>query len=411
MLSPEYKMKNIVSHIRKEFPILSQHIHGHPLVYFDNAATTQKPLQVIQASTKYYSRYNSNVHRGVHFLSSHATMLHEETREKTATFLNCHKDEIVFTSGTTQGINLIAHSLLWNKGDEVILTEMEHHSNILPWQILKERFGIQLKILPLNEKLRPQWELLKEYITEKTKLVSFTHLSNTIGCLTPAEDIIQQIRSYAPHVLILLDGAQSVPHSVIHLDHIQPDFFVFSMHKVYGPTGVGILYIRKNVYDKLHPAFTGGGTIKQVDWEKTEYETGPVRFEPGTPNLEGVYATGYALEFIQHIGMSEIHAHEKNLTNHALERLQEINEVELYSRGEDICSVISFNVKGVHPYDVGTLLDQYGIAVRTGHHCTQPLMKRLGISGTVRISFALYNTPEEVDYFIEKLKKIILMLK
>ncbi|MCX8081620.1 MAG: cysteine desulfurase [Bacteroidia bacterium] len=396
--------------LRADFPILSNKIIHHDLVYFDNAATTHKPKCVIDAIQEYYTKHNSNVHRGVHTLSANATVLHENSRQAFARFLNTHSDEIIFTSGTTHGINLVARSLGWKKGDEIILTEQEHHSNILPWQKIRDEFGVNLKILPLNENLRPQWELLPEIITENTRLFTFVHTSNTLGNINPAKEIIRKVRSLNPHILVLLDGAQSVPHFKIDLNDIEPDFFVFSMHKAYGPTGFGVLYIQKKSQSELNAVFTGGGTIKEVTWEKTEYENGPLYFEPGTPHMEGAFASMKALEYLENIGMNRIFEHDKRLTSYAIEKIKEMEEVELYSEGEDICGAVSFNVKGQHPYDVGVLLNNYGIAVRTGHHCTQPLMKKLGIPGTVRASFALYNTISEIDYFIDKLKKCIRML-
>lgn len=396
--------------IRKEFPILNRTINKHNLVYFDNAATTQKPLSVINSIRDYYTLHNANVHRGVHKLSSRATELHEEARKKMASFINAKPNEIIFTSGTTHGINLIARGLSLKKGDEIFLTEQEHHSNILPWQKLRDEAGITLKIIPLTENLRPDWNFLYENITDKTRLISFVHISNTLGNINPAEAIIQQVRQIKPDVSVLLDGAQSFPHLKIDIKKLNPDFFVFSMHKAYGPTGFGVLYINQNIQHEIHPVFTGGGIIRDVSWDITEYESGPVYYEPGTPNMEGAYASMHAIRFLEDVGMENIYLHDRDLTAYAIQKLSELDEVMLYSKGDDICGAVSFNVKNMHPYDVGVLLDNYGIAVRTGHHCTQPLMKKLNIPGTIRVSFAIYNTREEINFFVDKLKKAIKML-
>lgn len=397
--------------LRREFPILNQTFNKQPLVYLDNAATTQKPLSVINSIHEYYTTHNANVHRGVHTLSIKATELHEEARKKLASFINAEPQEMIFTSGTTHGINIIARGLSFEKGDEIFLTEQEHHSNILPWQKLRDEKGIILKIIPLNDNLRPDWNYLYQNITERTRLISFVHVSNTLGNINPVQEIIQQIRLIKPDVWVLLDGAQSFPHLKINIKKLNPDFFVFSMHKAYGPTGIGGLYINRSVQHNVHPLFTGGGTIRDVSWDKTEYERGPVYFEPGSPNMEGAYASMHAIRFLEDLGMENIFMHDKDLTAYAIQKLSELEEVSLFSKGDDICGAVSFNVKNIHPYDVGVILDRYGIAVRTGHHCTQPLMKKLKIPGTIRVSFAIYNTHEEIDFFIDKLKKAIKMLR
>lgn len=402
-----------ISKIRKDFPILNRTVNGKPLIYFDNGATTQKPQQVIDCIVKYYSEQNANIHRGVHTLSREATILFEEARKTTAQFLNAEVDEIIFTQGTTDSINLVSNSLNYlnlPKGAEIIVTEMEHHSNILPWQLWCERNGGVLKVLPFNNDGKLQIEKLNELITDKTAVVALTQVSNTLGVINPVKEIIQQVRALNANTLVLIDGAQSVPHLKIDVKDLNADFFVFSGHKVYAPTGVGVLWMKPKHVQTLPMSRTGGGTIKTVTFAKTEYIEGALRFEAGTPNIEAVLGLAVAINYVNAIGMDIISAYEHELLKYATEKLNEIPELEVYANHLNKAAVISFNVKGVHPFDVGTLLDKYGVAVRTGHHCTQPLMNHYNVPGTVRASFAIYNTKEEINLFIEALKKSIRLL-
>ncbi len=394
--------------IRKDFPILSKTINGKPLIYFDNGATTQKPKAVIDALVKYYSEQNANIHRGVHTLSREATILFEEARKNVAKFIGASEEELIFTAGTTDGINIVASGLNLPGGSEIIVTEMEHHSNILPWQLWCERNNGKLKFIPLNKDGTLQVEKLNELITPNTKVLAITHVSNTLGIINPVKELVKTAKEKG--LIVLIDGAQSVPHMKVNVQELGADFFVFSGHKVYAPTGVGVLWMNKNWISKLQLVKAGGGTIKTVSFEKTEYADGTLRFEPGTPNIEGVIGLAAAIHYVNAIGIESISNHEHTLLEHATKQLNEIKEVEIYGNTKNKAGVISFNVKGAHPFDVGTLLDKYGIAVRTGHHCTQPLMSCLHIPGTVRASFAMYNTLEEVDQFIEALKKSIKML-
>lgn len=401
------------SKIRKDFPILNRTVNGKPLVYFDNGATTQKPQQVIDCIVKYYSEQNANIHRGVHTLSREATVLFEEARKTTAQFLNAETDELIFTQGTTDSINLVANGLsLLNfpKGAEIIVTEMEHHSNILPWQLWCERNGGKLRYIQINPDGTLKLEQLEQLLNDKTKLVAITQVSNTLGVINPVEKIIAQVRNYNPDILILVDGAQSTPHMPINVKQLDADFFVFSGHKVYAPTGVGVLWMKQKHVMSFPLSRTGGGTIKTVAFEQTEYVEGALRFEAGTPNIEGVLGLAAAIKYVNAIGMQAISAYEYELLTHAAQKLNDIPEAEIYANHLNKAAVISFNVKGAHPFDVGTLLDKYGVAVRTGHHCTQPLMKCYNIPGTIRASFAVYNTKEEIDIFIEALKKSIRLL-
>jgi cysteine desulfurase/selenocysteine lyase len=397
-----------VNKIRKDFPILSKTINGKPLIYFDNGATTQKPGAVIDTIVKYYSEQNANIHRGVHTLSREATILFEEARKTVAKFISASEEEVIFTAGTTDGINIVASGLNLPEGSEIIVTEMEHHSNILPWQLWCERNKGKLNYIPVNKDGTLQAEKLKELITSKTKVLAVTHVSNTLGVINPVKELIKTAKEHG--LIVLIDGAQSIPHMKVNVPELGADFFVFSGHKVYAPTGVGVLWMNKNWISKLQVAKAGGGTIKTVSFEKTEYAEGTLRFEPGTPNIEGVVGLAAAIDYVNGIGMDVISKHEHDLLKRATEKLIEFPEVEIYGNVKDKAGVISFNVKGAHPFDVGTLLDKYGIAVRTGHHCTQPLMNCFHIPGTVRASFAMYNTLEEVDQFIEALRKSIKML-
>jgi cysteine desulfurase/selenocysteine lyase len=397
-----------VNKIRNDFPILKRTVNGKPLVYFDNGATTQKPKAVIDCIVKYYSEQNANIHRGVHTLSREATILFEEARKTVADFINAGDDEIVFTAGTTDSINIVANGLDLPGGSEIIVTELEHHSNILPWQQWCEKNNGTLKVLPINEQGILQVSELEKLITPYTKLIAVTHVSNTLGVINPVEDIIKIAR--LNNITVLVDGAQSVPHLKIDVKSIDADFFVFSGHKMYAPTGTGVLWMSKKWINSLQLSRSGGGTIKTVSFEKTEYVEGALRFEPGTPNIEGVIGLAEAIKYMNHVGIDKIAKHEHTLLKYATELLNEFNEVEIYANHLEKAAVISFNVKGAHPFDVGTLLDKYGIAVRTGHHCTQPLMNRFKIPGTVRASFGMYNTLEEINIFIEALQKSIKML-
>ena len=401
------------THIRHLFPILKQKINQSDLVYFDNAATTQKPLAVIDAITNFYTRHNANIHRGVHTLSRTATDLFEASRKTAASFLGvANPQQIVFTSGTTDGINMVAAGLgksFLKAGDEIILTPLEHHSNILPWQLWAQENGGHLKVAPLLPDLSIDYAALENLIGPQTKLIAITHVSNTLGLITAVNTIKAIAQKH--ELAWLLDGAQSAPHMPINLDLLKPDFFVCSAHKMYGPTGTGILYMDEKWLDVLPLAKTGGGTITTVSFEKTNYVTGPIRFEPGTPNIADVVAFGAALDWMSQIGMQNLFEHENTLVQYAANAMSAIPEIVMYGNHTHKAGVISFNVQNQHPFDVGTLLDKYGIAVRTGHHCTQPLMQLLKVPGTIRISFAAYNTKQEIDFFIEKLKKVIRMLQ
>ncbi|MGE0569102.1 MAG: aminotransferase class V-fold PLP-dependent enzyme [Bacteroidia bacterium] len=401
---------NQLSDIRKQFPILNRQINGKPLIYFDNGATTQKPSRVINRIIQYYEKENSNIHRGVHTLSREATELFENSRIKVAEFVNASKEEIIFTSGTTDGINIIANGINLPQGSEIIISEQEHHSNILPWQEWCKKNDGTLKVIPINEDGTLKISELKTLLTDKTKLVAVTHVSNTLGVINPVKEIISTIKSFNNEIICVVDGAQSVPHLSVDVKAINADYFVFSGHKMYAPTGIGVLYGKSEILQDLNSTRVGGGTIKTVSFNKTEYVDGPLRFEAGTPNIEGVLALEEAINFMNDIEISKIEAYEHALMLYAQEKLVELPEVNVYAPIKEKAAVISFNVLNQHPFDVGTLLDKYGIAVRTGHHCTQPLMQVLKTQGTIRASFAVYNTKEEVDSFLESLKKVIKML-
>ncbi len=398
--------------IRKQFPILNQTINNYPLVYFDNGATTQKPIRVIERISDFYSTSNSNIHRGVHSLSRLATEQFEASRKTVASHFNViNEQQFIFTAGTTDSINIVAQGLAKNyfkKGDEIILSTYEHHSNILPWQLWAHENGGTLKAIPLSENENLDYNAIENLITDKTKLIAVTHVSNTLGVITDLKKIKSIATKY--NLPILIDGAQSAPHMAVDLQALNPDFFVCSAHKMYGPTGIGVLYLSEKWIQDLPITKTGGGTIKTVSFEKTEYADGALRFEPGTPHIAGAIGFAEAIRFMNELGMESIYNHEHELVQYAQELLLQISEVIVYGKSENKAGVISFNIKGQHPFDVGTLLDKYGIAVRTGHHCTQPLMQCLNIQGTIRISFGVYNTKEEVVFFIEKLKRVIKML-
>jgi len=402
-----------INKIRSDFPILTRTVNGKPLVYFDNGATAQKPHVVIDAISHYYVYQNSNIHRGVHTLSREITIAYEEARKTIQLHLNAKlAGEIIFTKGTTESINLVAHcygKLAIAEGDEIIITQMEHHSNIVPWQLLCEEKKAVLKFIPINEEGELILEELPKLITSKTKLVAFTQISNTLGTINPAKEIIQTIRSLS-NAAILIDGAQAVPHLKPDVQELDCDFYVFSGHKLFGPTGVGILYAKEDWLNKFAPYQTGGGTIKTVTLQKTEFADSPLKFEAGTPHIEGGIGLAAAINYVTELGFKNIQKHEHELLDYATKQLNKIEGLVIYGNAKNKTSVISFNVGSIHPFDIGTLLDKYGIAVRSGHHCTQPLWQFYNIPGTIRASFAFYNTIEEVDLFIEALKKSIRLL-
>jgi cysteine desulfurase / selenocysteine lyase len=401
-----------ITAIREEFPVLNQKINGKQLVYLDNAATSQKPKAVIEAITTYYSGYNANIHRGIHFLAEKATAEFEHTRKTIKTFINAaYSEEIIFTQGTTDSINLVAATFgrsFLNKGDEVLISTLEHHSNIVPWQFLVNEKGIVLKIIPINESGELLMDEYEKMLSPKVKLVSLVHVSNALGTINPVQEIIT--KAHAIGAKVLLDGAQATCHLDIDVQTLNVDFYAFSAHKFFGPTGVGILYGKKDILNALPPYRGGGEMIKEVSFEKTTYADLPYKFEAGTPNIADVVATRYAIEYIKSIGKSKIAKHEHELLEYATTKLLSIEGLKIIGTAKEKIGVISFILRGVHPQDIGILLDQQGIAVRTGHHCTQPLMKSLGLEGTVRASFSVYNTFEEIDLLVaavEKAKKIL----
>lgn len=398
--------------IRKDFPTLNREVNNKPLVYLDNGATTQKPQIVIDAISKYYSLENSNIHRGVHTLSQEATTAYEEARVKIQKFINAkHSHEVIFTSGTTGSINLLATTIAKKyvgKGDEIIITAMEHHSNIVPWQMICEEKEAILKVIPINKKGELILEELKSLISDKTKLVSFTHTSNSLGTINPTKEIIEI--AHENNALVLIDGAQAVSHEKIDVQEMDADFFVFSGHKLFGPTGTGILYGKESLLNELPPYQGGGDMIKTVTFEKTTYNELPHKFEAGTPNIAGGIGLGVAVDYVNSIGFDFIQAQEKELLNYATKELNKTEGLTIIGQAENKTSVISFVVDGVHPFDIGVILDKLGIAIRTGHHCTQPLMDFFEIPGTARASFSFYNTKEEVDVLISGLNRALKML-
>ena len=403
-----------VQKIREDFPILQREVYGKPLVYLDNAATTQKPLCVLDAMRDEYLNVNANVHRGVHYLSQQATDLHEAAREKVRQFINAQKtEEIVFTRGTTEAINLVASSFCESQmqaGDEVLVTEMEHHSNIVSWQLQAQKHGIVVKHLPITDDGKLCLDNVEAYLTEKTKLLSIAHVSNVLGTVNPVEQIIKIAHEHG--IPVLVDGAQSAPHMKIDVQAMDCDFFAFSGHKMYGPTGIGVLYGKEKWLEKLPPYQGGGEMIDKVTWEKTTFERLPFKFEAGTPDYVATHGLAKAIEYMEGIGLDAIQQHEQELTRYCMEQLQSIDGMTIYGPSvindsiADKDAVVSFNVGNIHHLDMGTLLDRLGIAVRTGHHCAQPLMDRLGISGTVRASFALYNTKEEIDTLVAGIRRV-----
>ncbi|MCA9732237.1 MAG: cysteine desulfurase [Deferribacteres bacterium] len=398
-----------IEKFRKDFPILQQKVHGKPLVYLDNAATSQTPKIVIDAIQEYYLKYNSNVHRGVHRLSQLASEAYEETREIVQDFLNANSvQEVIFTKGTTDGINLLASSIgrgLIREGDEIIISAMEHHSNIVPWQIMCEDRGAKLRVIPINDDGEIIFEAFEGLLNERTKLVSIVHTSNSLGTVNPLREIIDL--AHKKGVPVLVDGAQAVPHTKIDVQDLDCDFFVFSGHKVYGPTGVGVLYGKKAWLEKLPPYQGGGDMILNVTFEKTKFNELPYKFEAGTPNIADVIGLGVALNYVQKIGYDKISAWENELMWYARNRLQEIDGLRFIGNAKHRAGAISFVIENVHPHDIGTILDREGIAVRTGHHCTQPVMQRFKVPATTRASFAFYNTKEEIDQLINALHKVI----
>jgi len=397
-----------ISEIRQKFPILSRKVYDKPLVYLDNAATTQKPLCVLDAMRDEYLNVNANVHRGVHYLSQRATDLHEQARETVRRFINApHVEEIVFTRGTTESINLVASTFceaFMVAGDEVIITAMEHHSNIVPWQLQAQKRGIVIKVAPISDSGEVLIDEYERLFTARTRFVSLAHVSNVLGTVNPVKRMTEIAHRH--NVPVLIDGAQSVPHQKVDVQDIDCDFFAFSGHKIYGPTGIGVLFGKAEWLDRLPPYQGGGEMIENVSFERTVFEKAPLKFEAGTPDYVATHGLAVALDFVSDIGIENIAQHERELTTYCTEQLQKIDEIALFGTTDDKDAVVSFLVGNIHPFDLGTLLDRLGIAVRTGHHCAQPLMQRLGVQGTVRASFAMYNTLEEVDALIEGVKRV-----
>jgi len=397
-----------INKVREDFPILGREVYGKPLVYLDNGATTQKPRMVVDAMVDEYYSVNANVHRGVHFLSQQATELHEASRETVRRFINARStNEVIFTRGTTESINLLASSFvegMMKEGDEVIISTMEHHSNIVPWQLMAARRGIAIKVIPMNDRGELMMDEYEKLFSERTRLVSVTHVSNVLGTVNPVKQMIATAHEHG--VPVLVDGAQGVPHAAVDVQDLDADFYAFSGHKVYGPTGVGVLYGKEEWLDRLPPYQGGGEMIQTVTFEKTTFNELPFKFEAGTPDYVATTALARALDYVTTLGMDNIAAHEHDLTQYAMQRLREIPDMRLIGEAAEKSSVVSFLVGNIHHFDMGTLLDRLGIAVRTGHHCAQPLMQRLGIEGTVRASFGLYNTREEVDILVAGVERV-----
>lgn len=402
-----------VAEIRKQFPVLARKVKGKPLVYFDNAATAQKPKAVIDTLLNYYSNFNANIHRGIHSLAEEATAAFEATRDTAQQFINAkHREEIIFTRGVTEGINLVAYT--WARqnikaGDEIIISAMEHHSNIVPWQMLCEEKKASLKIIPINDVGELLMDEFEKLISAKTKFISIVHVSNSLGTINPVKEIIDIAHKH--DIKVLVDGAQSSVHLDIDVQDMDCDFFALSSHKVYGPTGIGVLYGKKELLEEMPPFMGGGEMIKEVSFEKTTYNELPYKFEAGTPNIADTVALKAALDFVNETGKENIRKHEDELLHYASTQLLNIDGVRLIGTAKQKASVCSFFIDGIHPQDIGILLDNYGVAVRTGHHCTQPLMQRLSLPGTIRASFAMYNTKEEIDLMLEALIKAIKMLR
>ena len=397
-----------INKVRQDFPILSREVYGKPLVYLDNAATTQKPLCVLDAMREEYLNVNANVHRGVHYLSQQATDLHEAAREKVRKFINARKtEEIVFTRGTTEAINLVASSFCesqMKEGDEVLVTDMEHHSNIVSWQLQAMKRGIVVKHIPITDEGELCLDQLELLISERTRIISVAHVSNVLGTVNPVEEIVRT--AHAHNIPVLVDGAQSTPHFSVDVQAMDCDFFAFSGHKMYGPTGIGVLYGKEEWLEKLPPYQGGGEMIDKVTWEKTTFERLPFKFEAGTPDYVATHGLATAIDYLCSVGLENITAHEQELTRYCMEQLKTIDGMRFFGEAEHKDAVVSFLVGDIHHLDMGTLLDRLGIAVRTGHHCAQPLMDRLGISGTVRASFALYNTKEEIDVLVNGIRRV-----
>ena len=399
---------DLLANVRQDFPILSRTVYNRPLVYLDNAATTQKPLCVLDAMREEYLNVNANVHRGVHFLSQQATDLHEAARERVRSFIHARSTaEVVFTRGTTESLNLVAASYgeaFLHEGDEVILTVMEHHSDIVPWQLLRDRKGIVLKVVPMTDCGELDQEAYRQLFTPRTRLVCCAHVSNVLGTVNPVKQMAATAHAHGAHFLV--DGAQSVPHFPVDVQDLDCDFFVFSGHKVYGPTGIGVLYGREELLDRMPPYQGGGEMIARVSFEHTTYERLPFKFEAGTPDYVGSHALAAALDYVDALGMENIHVHESEITRYAMEQMALIPDMHLYGTSAGKDAVVAFNVGRIHPLDLGTLLDRLGIAIRTGHHCAQPLMERCGVEGMARASFALYTTREEVDALVAGIDRV-----
>lgn len=396
---------------RPDFPLLSREVHGRPLVYLDNAATTQKPRAVLEAMDRLYTTCNANVHRGIHTLSQEATALHEAARERVRAFLNARSTaEIIFTRGTTESLNLVASSFaeaFLHEGDEVILTVMEHHSDIVPWQLARDRRGFTLRVVPMDDEGRLDLEAYAALLNERTRLVCCCHVSNVLGTVNPVREMARMAHDAGAYFLV--DGAQSVPHFPVDVQELDCDFLAFSAHKLYGPTGVGVLYGKEELLERMPPYQGGGEMIARVTFEKTTFERLPFKFEAGTPDYVGTHGLAAAIDYVAGIGLDRIAAYEDQLTRHATARMREIEDMRFFGTVEGKTSVVSFNVGQIHPMDLGTLLDHLGFAIRTGHHCAQPLMARCGVEGMARVSFALYNTVEEIDRFVEALQRVVRM--
>ena len=402
-----------IDSIRAQFPVLDQQVNGKPLVYFDNAATNQKPKMVIDAISGYYEGYNANIHRGIHTLAEKATKAFEATRTKLQQFINAaESEEIIFTKGTTESINLVANTYgrkFINEGDEIIISTMEHHSNIVPWQLLCEEKKAILKVIPVNDSGDIIYDEYLKLLSDRTKIVSIVYASNSLGTINPVKDIISEAHKVGAKVM--LDGAQSTAHLHIDVQALDCDFYALSAHKMYGPTGVGALYGKRELLEAMPPYQGGGEMIKDVSFEKTTYNDIPYKFEAGTPNIGDVVAFGMAIDFINEIGKDEIARHEHELLSYATQQLKKIDGLQIIGEAKQKVSVVSFIIEGIHPFDIGQMMDARGVAVRTGHHCTQPLMTRYGIEGTVRASFAIYNTKEEIDIMVEGISKIVKMMR
>lgn len=401
-----------IEKIRADFPILNEKVNGKQLVYFDNGATTQTPIQVVEAMNEVYYKYNSNIHRGVHTLSMKSTELYENARDVVANFINAkNREEIIFTQGTTDSINVVAQSFIQSfaeDGDEILISEMEHHSNIVPWQIVGEQKNISLKVIPINEDGSLKMDAFNEMLSEKVKLIAISHISNVLGTINPIEEIIK--KAHKKNIPVLIDGAQAIQHIKVDVQKLDADFYVFSGHKIYGPTGIGVLYGKKEWLEKLNPVRGGGEMIKKVTFEKTTFNELPYKFEAGTPNYVGAIGLASAINYINGIGLENIIKHEEELFNYAWQELSKIENIQFYGTAQNRASLISFLIKNSHHFDIGTLLDKMGIAVRTGHHCAEPLVHKYNITGTVRASFAMYNTKQEIDVLVNAVKRIAQML-